>query len=211
VSRTRGCLTDWNKINQICPKFAEPREVCENGSCESNDRISLLLCFVTVGDTNNRCSYRAEWQIALNPLHRKSKVQVTDWRMCCCMFSGSRSVTFKNFRTSTSNRLSNFSRDSRVPIARCIDLRDSFSRGPYIKFEVHSPKPASSKAIVKTGLSEQVAPFLSRISFAMLTSLSMINDWPAALAWTILPGMNVNGLHRYSRMGCAPYFRAHSV
>ena len=108
-------------------------------------------------------------------------------RACCCTLSGSRRVAFMYVRTSASKRLSNFLRDSRFPIARCICLRDSFRRCPYIRNTVHSLNPASSPAMCMTGLSEQVAPFLSSISFATSTSLMTINDWPAAFTCTILP------------------------
>ena len=111
------------------------------------------------------------------------------------MLFESRKVAFKYFRTSVSKSPWNFLRASRLPIARCIYLRDSFSRGPYIRDEVHPLKPASSPAIFKTGRSEQIAPFLSSISFAMSTSLITINDCPAASAYTMLPGMSLSWPH----------------
>jgi hypothetical protein len=116
-------------------------------------------------------------------------------RMCLCMLSGSRKVAFKYFRTSVSKRPWNFLRDSRVPTARCIYLRDCFSRGPYIRDEVHPLKPASSPAIFKTGRSEQIAPFLSSISFATSTSLIMINGCPAASTYTISPRVSLSEPH----------------
>ena len=212
ISRTWGWPTERNKINQICSWFAERRETRDRRLCKADDRVALLLRFVTIGDANDDCACKAD--IIISPFYQKTKQTELYRRMCSCMSSGSRRVAFKYFRISASNKLSKTLRDSRLPIARYMCLRDSLNRCPYIRNPVTSLKPASSQAIFKTGLFEQVAPFLSSSSFARSTSLRMIIGCPAASTYTALPGIYSDRPHQRSDDNIwnhAPYFRAHSA